>query len=92
IVIRNKRDVVQEVPKDQVRKVTAKRGKVRYAPLIGAAGGALTMTYLTTRRGSDFTGEGVAIYAGIGAAIGAGIGGLVRKLGGWATIYRAPRR
>ncbi|MCP5118847.1 MAG: hypothetical protein GY953_49170, partial [bacterium] len=57
IVIRNKRDVVQEIPKDQVRQVTAKRPKVRYAPLIGAARGALTLTYLTTRRGSDLVGS-----------------------------------
>jgi hypothetical protein len=80
----------KEIGIAQVRQVSRVRKAVTYAPLIGAVAGALVMTLLASRQGSDFTGAGVAGFAGIGAGIGAAGGMGVRAFAGSALVFRAP--
>ncbi|MGE5645515.1 MAG: hypothetical protein ACM336_06960 [Acidobacteriota bacterium] len=62
-----------------IRKIWIRRGRLRsYAPLMGAAAGAGTLGAIASRPSMDFTGKGVALFAGIGAGAGALIGWVIR--------------
>lgn len=92
IAIALKSGSVETIPRQDVRKLIARREAYDRAPLIGAAigGGAFAVVVGANRGELDFTGPAVAVFALLGAGIGAAVGFVVRAGGRNEVIYQAP--
>lgn len=91
ITLQLKSGTAETISRRSIRKVTAKRKAYDYAPLAGAAAGAITLGTIASRPKWDFTGGAVAWLTGIGAGIGALVGWAIRAAGNDELIYQAPK-
>ena len=76
----------RSIGRTSIREIQALHGKLKYAPLIGAAAGAIALGVPASHPSADFVIWAVALSAGIGAAIGFGIGMGFR----YSIVYEAP--
>ena len=80
----------RSIGRTSIREIQALHGKLKYAPLIGAAAGAIALGVLAGHPNSDIVPWGVALFAGIGAAIGFGIGFGIEMGFRYSIVYEAP--
>ena len=76
----------RSIGRTSIREIQASGGKQKYAPLIGAAAGAIALGVPFSQPRADIVPSGVAVIFGIGAAIGFGIGMGFR----YSIVYEAP--
>lgn len=79
----------QVIARDEVRKLSASRGKVSAEVLIGAGLGA-SVTAVKVGQEDDFTKSGRAAFILAGAGLGALVGYIVHVVRGPKVIYEAP--
>ena len=79
----------RSIGRTSIREIQALHGKLKYAPLIGAAAGAIALGVPLGQSG-DIVPLGVALFAGIGAAIGFGIGFGIEMGFRYSIVYEAP--
>jgi hypothetical protein len=76
----------ETIGKPNIRRIQAKGRISKYAPVIGAAAGAITLGVITSRPRFDFVSSFVAVCAAVGGLAGFGVGMSMR----YSIVYEMP--